>query len=162
MVKRIHGRDGELLIKLLTDFGADRFREGSELFLSLKNQEARQKVLISSSRSSNLGPLVKLEGYQSREDVWNMFGASFFIPASQLAEPESGNYYPFQLEGCEVYQADEKVGQVAGLVDNPKGNPYLEVETQDGKSEWIPFVSQVVISIDLDNQRIDVVEGFFG
>lgn len=162
MVKRIHGTGGELLIKPLTDFSEQRFQQGAELFISPKSQDVRQKVTIASSRTSNRGPLVRFSGFKTKESVWHLFGASLFVPAEAFKQPPAGNYYSFQLEGCDVYQGEIRIGRVTSLVEPPKGNPYLEVETVDDKQVRVPFVSQVISQIDLDRQKVDIVEDFLG
>lgn len=163
MVGRIHGQEGELLIKPFTDRVEERFRRGSELFISRQGEDRPSPVRVESSRMTGRGPLIRLEGAYTRSDARDLAGAQLFIPASRLAEPEPGAYYAFQLEGCEVYEGGRLVGVVATLIEPPKGNPYLAVDPGgEGPPVHIPFVSQVVTGIDLERQRIDIVEGFLG
>jgi len=64
LVKRIHGTGGEMLIKQLT--GRDeRFAAGSELHIMRKREEERTPVRIESSRMSDRGPIIRLEGIGS-------------------------------------------------------------------------------------------------
>lgn len=161
MVKRIHGQNGELLIKPLTENVADRFGTGSVLFMTLKRGQERVKVKVLSSRMTDRGPLVRFEGYARREEAWPLFGASLFIPIAELAEPEEGRYYAFQLEGCEVLAGSRRVGEVTKIVETPKANPYLEVDPGGEEPQvLIPFVSQVVRSIDLKRRQIEIAEDF--
>ena len=162
MVKRIHGRDGEILIMPLTD-REERFAPGSELYLSRKRQDTRERVKVAASRPSDRGPLIKLEGYGTREEADALFGASLFVPAEAITPPQPGSYYPFELGGLDVYSGDERVGIVAGLKESRKANPYLEVDPGGGEPMvLIPFVSQVVLSIDRECERIDIIPGFLG
>ncbi|MHB1390661.1 MAG: ribosome maturation factor RimM [Thermoleophilia bacterium] len=163
LVKRIHGRDGELMILPLTQRDGELFAAGAELNLSLKRQDVRVLVKIATSRTTDRGPLIRLEGFSTREEVWELFGASFFIRSSELPQLPAGDYYPFQLEGCEVFAGEQKIGAVTDLREPPRGNPYLEIDPGDEQPlVLVPFVSQVVTGIDLEQERIDILPGFLG
>lgn len=163
LVKRIHGRDGELMVMPLSERAQELFAEGSELYLSLKRQDVRALVKIATSRTTNRGPLIRLEGFNTREEVWDVFGASFFIRSSELPQLDEGDFYPFQLQGCEVFEGERRIGEVTDLREPPKGNPYLEIDPGGGELlVLVPFVSQVVTGIDLERQRIDILPGFIG
>lgn len=161
MVKRIHGTGGEVLIKQLTE-NAERFAAGSELHLMRKREEERTPVLIETSRTSDRGPIVRFEGIGSQEEAKPLFGASLFIRATELDEPEEGSYYAFQIEGCEVYEGERLVGTVFRLVESPKANPYIEIEPEgeEEKLMLVPFISQAILSVDVVNRRIELADGF--
>ncbi len=160
LVKRIHGNAGELLIRQLTGRD-DLFAAGAELALVRKREEERTTVKIESSRMSDRGPLIRLEGINSKDEAQPFFGASLFIPAADLEELEEGAYYAFQIEGCEVYESERLVGTVSRFMDSPKANPYLEIEpAEEGHPIFIPFIEQSILSVDIDTRRIDIAEGF--
>lgn len=160
MVKRIHEKEGEMLIRSLTE-NEDRFAPGTELSLTRKRSDVHEPVRIVASRPSDKGPIVRLDGIDNNEDAWELFGASLFIPASELTEPAPHSYYAFQLEGCEVFQGGRRIGAVSHLQESRKANPYLEVDPGgEEKLINIPFVKAVIKEIDLERQRIEIVEGF--
>lgn len=162
MVKRIHGTGGEVLIKQLTDRD-EYFAAGSELHLMRKREEERTPVSIESSRGSDRGPIVRLQGIGSQEEAKPLFGASLFIRATELDDPEEGSYYLFQVEGCEVYEGERLVGTVLRLVETPRANPYIEIEPageEEGKLILVPFIRQAISSVDVENRRIEIAEGF--
>lgn len=161
MVKRIHGTAGEMLIKQLTE-ADERFAAGSELHLMRKREEERTPVIIETSRTSDRGPIVRFRGIGSQEEAKPLFGASLFIRATELDEPEEGSYYAFQIEGCEVYEGERLVGTVFRLVESPKANPYIEIEPEgeEEKLLLVPFISQAILSVDVENRRIELAEGF--
>lgn len=162
MVKRIHGRDGEMLISPLTD-RQERFLPGAELWLTRKRSDEHLPVRIASSRTSDLGPLVKLEGVDTREQAMQYFGASLFIPATELAEPGVDSYYPFQLAGCELFEGGRRVGEVISIHQSQKANPFLEVDPGTGeKPLFIPFIKAIITRVDLELRRIEIIEGFLG
>jgi len=160
MVKRIHGNNGEMLIRQLTDRD-ERFNAGSELYLVRKRETGRTLVKIESSRSSDRGPLVRLEGIDSRESAEPLFGASLFVPVEELEKPEAGTFYAFQIEGCEVYEGEQLVGTVTRLAESSKANPYLEIQpVETGHAILIPFIKEAILKVDVENRRIEIDEGF--
>ena len=150
-----------MLIKQLTDRD-ERLAAGSELYLLRKHEEERTPVRIEASRGSDRGPIIRLEGIGSQEEAKPLFGASLFIRATELDEPEEGSYYLFQLEGCEVYEAERLVGTVLRLVETPRANPYIEIEPdeEDAKLILVPFIRQAIVSVDVKNRHIEIAEGF--
>ncbi|MFA5802037.1 MAG: ribosome maturation factor RimM [Thermoleophilia bacterium] len=162
MIKRIHGNQGELLIKPLTD-REERFSEGSELYVTRKRESERVKMRIAASRTSDRGPLIMLEGYNSRVEAEPLFGASLFVPGEQITPLDEGSYYAFEIEGCLVYEGEQLIGTVTKLAESAKANPYIEVDPGEERPLLlIPFISQVVKKVDVEGQRIDIIEGFLG
>jgi len=161
LVKRIHGTGGEMLIMQLTE-SDERFAVGSELQLVRKREQEMTPVRIESSRGSDRGPIVRFEGVSSQEEAKELFGASLFIRATELGEPEEGSYYAFQIEGCDVYEGERLVGTVTKLAESPKANPYIEIEPEDADEKLllVPFIKQAIISVDVENRRIQLAEGF--
>jgi len=160
MVKRVHGNAGEMLIRQLTDRD-ERFAAGAELYLVRKREHERSRVKIEFSRMSDRGPLIRLEGIHSKDEAQPLFGASLFIPAAELDEPEEGTYYAFQIEGCEVYEGERLVGTVTRLAESQKANPYIEIEPGEaGHLILIPFIKQAIMSVDVEARRIDIAQGF--
>jgi 16S rRNA processing protein RimM len=157
-VKRAHGTAGELLVESLTDFD-ERFGDGVELHLARKGEEEKQLVRIASSRPVHEGIIVRLEGVSDREQAKAYTAAELFIPLDQVGPAGDDSFYTFELNQCRVYQGDELVGSVEALVES-RANPYLEVSGEDGKTVLVPFVKDVIHSIDVEAGRIELSEGF--
>ncbi|MBV9240827.1 MAG: 16S rRNA processing protein RimM, partial [Acidobacteria bacterium] len=74
-------------------------------------------------------------------------------------ELEEGEYYDWQLEGCEVRTADDRViGTVRELMRT--GGTEILVVTGD-KEYLVPFAESICTEVDIDNKviRIDPPEG---
>ncbi len=147
------------MVRSLTDRD-ERFARGSELFISQPGEGTKQPVKVASGRKSAKGPLIRLEGYTTREQARELNGRMLYITASELAMPEDGSYYGFQLEGCTVYAGERLVGIVVKLAES-RANAFLEVEPEGGGDDFaIPFVKEVILSVDLERQRIEIPENF--
>lgn len=157
-VKRPHGKTGELLVESLTD-NNDRFEAGSELYLAYPGEQEKRVARITASRRANLGIIIRLDGVGRRDEAKPYTGAEFFIPVDAIKPADNDSFYSFQVEGCRVYQGDDLVGSVTALVES-RANPYLEVQDEGGTSVLIPFVKDVIRSIDVAAARIEINEGF--
>ncbi len=160
-VGRPHGTGGELLVHSLTDH-EERFDAGSELFLGREGSDGKQRVKIVAGRRVQKGVLVRLEGYDTREQARELSGSLLFISAQDINPPDPGTFYGFQLEGCAVFAGVKKVGVVINLHES-KANPCLEVEPDAGGQEiLVPFVKAVILSVDIEARRIEIQEDFLG
>ena len=162
MVKRIHGRDGEMLIMALTE-RSDRFAPGAGLYLARKRREERLPVKIVASRRSDRGPLVRIEGYDTRERAQELFGASLFVRGSDVAPAGEDSFFAFQLEGLEVFAGGRRIGRVRAVHESRLANPYLEIDPGgEAEAVYIPFVRQVVLSVDPAAGRVEIPADFLG
>lgn len=156
-----HGTHGDVAVKLHTD-RPERFIAGARLYLKDVGESAYTETRVVAGRATHRGAVIRLEGTDSREDASRLTGVLLYIAADQLLPPEEGCYYGFQLEGCQVHEGGRLIGTVRGLKEG-KANPYLEVEPAGGGEDiLIPFVSAVVLAVDLRRRRIEIPAGFLG
>jgi 16S rRNA processing protein RimM len=104
-----------------------------------------------------------LEHCSDRTEATRLRGLQIAIPRSQLpALPETGEegYYWSDLIGLEVVNLQgESLGKVTGLLETG-ANDVLQVQGPkegEGESEGerlIPFISQVIVKVDLTASRI--------
>jgi 16S rRNA processing protein RimM len=152
-VRRPHGVRGELLIESSSDVGG-RFAAGSELQLVPK-RGARRRVRVDAARSHGDGVLVRLEGFESRDDVEPLRGAHFEVERSQIPEAPEGSYYYFELIGCVCSDRHEgELGVVEGVLEDG-GGLLLEVRGE-GRSVPVPFVDSFLRSIDVEGRCIEL------
>jgi 16S rRNA processing protein RimM len=98
-------------------------------------------------------PIIRLEGYASREDVEALRGAVLEVPAPPL---EEGEYWARDLEGCTVVDGAREVGVVSRMVALPS------CEALEVGELLIPMVRDAIRSIDVAARRIDVDLEFLG
>lgn len=78
------------------------------------------------------------------------------VPRSQLPATLENEYYWGDLVGLVVVNTrDQNLGLVLGLIETP-GNDVLQVGDGDGNERLLPFVSAVVLEVDLSARRIRV------
>jgi 16S rRNA processing protein RimM len=99
--------------------------------------------------------VAKFKGIDSISEAERYIGSEVKIAADELPEPEPGSFYTFQLKGCRVYAVDgEYPGDVTDVLD-AGGNEILKVDRGEEET-LIPFAQEYLLSIDLDQQRIEV------
>ncbi len=77
-------------------------------------------------------------------------------PREVLPPTEENEYYWADLIGLDVVNTrDQSLGQVLGLIETP-GNDVLRVGGADENERLLPFVSAVVLEVDIPARRIRV------
>jgi 16S rRNA processing protein RimM len=111
-------------------------------------------------------PILKLEGVASREAVDRLRGTDLWMRRSDAPPLEEDEWYAEDLVGCRVVDGEAAVGVVVKLLPYPSCD-LLEVQRPETdpahpKALWVPLISDVVRTVDLDAQRIDINLAFLG
>ncbi len=147
---------GEVKLHLHTDF-EEQFKKGSS-FLTDKNQ----KLTI-----ENYNPqrgVVKFLGITTLDDakrLTNQKLLSSLEDSRENCELSDGEYFWFDIIGCEVKEDDKTLGKVKDI-QRITANDMLEIKTDKAlvsqgleKSFLIPYVKDVYINrVDLENKTI--------
>lgn len=153
------GLRGELKLHIKTDF-PEQFKAGSKFFIS-KNQQLTIESI------NNEREIVKFIGIDSPEDAKKLTNKELMTTIEQTkreCQLEEGQFFWFDLIGCEIIENNQKLGKVAeieriGAVDyfSVKTSQEL-VEKGSVKSFLIPYQPIFVKSVDIALKLI-VVEG---
>lgn len=155
-----HGLKGELKIIPTTDFVEERFKKGSDLFISYQNQYLPVKVKQVRQQKNFL--LVLFNDLNDINLVEKYKGSLLYVSENTLHDLEENAYYYHDIIGLKI--VDEKSGQIYGKVKeilSPGANDVWVVEEPNGKSFMLPFIKQVVKNVDLDNKevKVELLEG---
>lgn len=98
--------------------------------------------------------IARLEGCDDREGAAAFKGSDIAIPRSELPETGENEFYWRDLLGAEVSNLrGEKLGKVASLLDTG-ANQVLVLEGD--RERLIPFISSVIIEVDVAGKRLVV------
>lgn len=161
---RPHGRRGELVADLLTDF-PERFRDRKQLLLvppARLGKQARQAELENfwflRSRV-----VLKFRGVDSINDAELLRGFGVAIPAVDRAPLEGGAVYISDLTGCRLFDLNQNGREIGEIVDvdrNLSSTELLVVRRSgapaEGDEVLIPFVRQYLASMDLPGRRVEM------
>jgi 16S rRNA processing protein RimM len=146
------GVGGEL--KIIPYAPEEVFDELRKVFFRERGGEFKEFLVEKVSRRGKFY-LLKLNGIEDRDEASLFKGARLFLPKEVLPDREEDEYYAFELEGMEVFtDRGRKLGSVERIEDT---GPYSSLILNGGKV-WIPFVSQIVLSVDRTKRRITVRE----
>ena len=152
-----HGIKGELKVKSSTDFVEERFEKNAHVYIDDHGQMIDMKVLSHRFHKGHI--LVTFQGYQDINRVEKYKGC-FLYADKDLELLDDDEYYVGDLIGCEVYQNEQKLGQVSDVQLYDHHN----ILVVKGKQKiMIPYVEAFVKEVDIDQKRIDVtlIEGFY-
>ena len=142
-----HGVRGTILVKPAGD--GRHLREGVE---PLVGGERRRIV---SSRSTNKGFLLDLEGVESREAAEALRSQELQLGRRELDEPEEGEFYVEDLVGLTVFdESGDSLGVVSEIFDTP-AHEVVVIRSEDGES-LVPFTLEHVPEVDVGSGRLVV------
>lgn len=162
-VTKAHGVEGEVRVEIHTD-NPDRFSPGSRIYVRTpagaagSERPARQEMYVEELRGSGETPILTFREVRGRDEALLMTGALLEIPGSDLPETEEGTYYPFQLEGLEVWSdTGVRLGLVGALLESP-ANEVLVVYLEDGGESLVPFTEEAVPVVEIGESYLEVRE----
>jgi len=161
-VRRPHGVRGEVLISVDTDRPGQVFRPERTLHLGTEQARAGQgSVIVESMRPTTGGAILKLRGITRREETDPLRGRVLLIPAGEAEPAAEGEVHQRDLIGMTAVSNGEALGTVDDLLEL-NAVELLLVRGRAGKEILIPFVRDLVRSIDLEARvvNLELPEGF--
>lgn len=157
---RPHGRRGELVAEILTDF-PERFHERSRLYLI---PTARVGTSAREMRLENFWFLrsrivLKFQGIDSINDAEALRGYSVAIPRAERAPLETGSIYVSDLIGCRVVDLNRSGADVGEIIDVDRGTSSTEllvVKRRREEDALIPFVREYLVRVDVANRLVEM------
>ncbi|HEX2297615.1 MAG TPA: ribosome maturation factor RimM [Pseudonocardiaceae bacterium] len=148
-VGRPHGLRGEVTVQVRTDSPEQRFIPGARLGVS-----PGRTLTVAAARPHAGALLVRFDGVSDRAAAAELRGALLTIDVADLPElDDPEEYYDHQLEGLAAVGPDGAVlGTVRAVVHAPASD-LLVVETAGGEA-LVPFVRDIVSTVDLDSGRV--------
>lgn len=124
--------------------------------------EGKNNIKVKSSRVHGNMVLVKFDGYDTIEQTEKLRGKVIYIKRSDAKLPD-GRSFIQDIIGCEAFDVDtdKKLGDVTDVITGIANDVWTI--TDNGKDYLIPAIDDVVISKDLENNKvfIRVMKGIF-
>jgi 16S rRNA processing protein RimM len=112
-------------------------------------------VAIESVRFHQEAVLLKLAGYPTRDEAELLRGELLQVLEADAIPLEEGEYFLFQLLGLDVHtEGGEAVGRISDVLETGANNVFVI----DGPKQQflVPDIPEVVVSIDIENNRMDI------
>ena len=157
-LQRVHGVDGEIAMRVLTDF-PQRIRHGKQVFVG----ENHQQMIIESVRPKAELLLLTFKGITTREAAQELTNLEVFVEARNLPKLPEGRYYHHQILGLQVYEGEELLGYISEIIETG-ANDVFAVRLTRGGELLIPNIPEVVLAVELEEKRmlVHLMEGLRG
>ena len=120
----------------------------------LEDESGWRPIDVTDGARHGKGIIAKLEGFDTPEQSRLLTGLKVSVKRAQLAPLKTNEYYWRDLEGLTVINQDGKVlGKVIYLMETG-ANDVLVVKNE--KEHAIPYIKEVVLSIDLNKREMHV------
>lgn len=152
------GLDGTIRILSSTFYAKKRYQKGNKIFLVSPKGERSEYAVISYRNNKNID-FVKLEGINSKEEALEKRGFNVEV-VKDNSLLNKGEYYFSDLEKCDVYFDNSRLGKVKKVEEFPSVIT-LRVARDNNKDFFVPFINDFILNVDIENHRIDinVIEG---
>ena len=145
-ITKAHGLKGEVVVLNRSD-NPDRWNPGNTVFLGARQLE------ITASRPHGARILVSFRGVTDRTGADGLRG-ELTVRRSQLPILASGEFWPHELEGCEVLtDAGRALGHITDVIPNPANDLWVAVD-EAGTETLIPALADVLLDVDVQARRV--------
>jgi 16S rRNA processing protein RimM len=162
-IVRPHGRHGEVVGDILTDF-PERFHARSRLWLlpSTRVGTGPREMHMENFWFLRSRVVFKFEAIDSISAAEGIRGYDVAIPAAERAPLESGSWYAADLIGCRVFDLNRS-GEIGEIVDIDRGSSSTDLLVVRGNSAnppnrdaLVPFVRDYLVRVDLADGRVEM------
>ena len=152
-VARTHGLRGQVVVNPETDFVADRFQVGAQVWTRVGGRETA--LTIVGALVEGRRPILAFDGYATVEASGALAGAELRVPESSLQPLPDGSYYLHQLTGCRVETTEGALVGTVSRVDGGAGAAVLVVDGAGGEV-LVPLAQEICVGIDIGARVIRV------
>lgn len=150
-IGRPHGITGQVTVEVRTDEPDLRFAAGTLLLVDPPGRD----LLVDSSVWHSGRLLVRFDGVSDRTAAEALRDTLVHVERADDEVPsEPDDFYDSSLIGCAAVLADgAPVGEVCDVLHLP-AQDVLVVQTPEGSQVLVPFVAEIVPTVDLVTRRI--------
>lgn len=156
---RAVGLKGEMKLHLLSDF-PEQFKKGAKFKIN-------DKELIVEYYNPKRG-VIKFLGINTPEEAKKLINKIIYSSVEETREAcelEEGEYFWFDIIGCEILEDGVRLGIVTDIQRLPSSD-YLLIKTDEelvkkgkAKSFLIPYIDKFIKDVNIDEKKIEVKEG---
>ncbi len=155
---KVHGKQGELIIKLDVDF-PEEYKNLESVFIQLNEKDnSLIPFFISDSYLLTNGTLkIKIEDVNTINEAKPLIGKACFLPLNTLAKLSGNKFYYHEVIGFEVIDKNKgNIGKIIQILDYPT-QAIFEVKNTTKKEILIPITNEIITKVDRANKTIYIV-----
>ena len=149
-----HGLKGAIRVRP-DNPDSEALSPGMPVVFEGRGDPPREYVVKSVARAGAAALRIELDGIDSIDSAEALRGGVLSVRASQLSPPEPGEFYYYQVVGCEVFTtAGVRIGSVTEVFGTGANDVWV---VRDGEREvLVPVIEDVVKAIDLGARRMTI------
>jgi 16S rRNA processing protein RimM len=106
-----------------------------------------REIKVEDGRAQGKGVVVKLAGFDDRDQASGLVGAEIAVKIERLPPPRKSEYYWVQLVGLEVINLEgRRLGKVSRLFETGANDVIV---VRNGRERWLPATPNVIRDVDL-------------
>jgi 16S rRNA processing protein RimM len=151
VVLRPHGVRGEMVVEANSGL-LPGLSPGTEVLIG----RDRKKMIVERIRPHRGRLLLMVQSIHDRNQAEELRNARLYLRADQVEPLPEGEYYYWQILGLEVQdESGDKIGIVNHIIETGANDVYV-LEAEDGSEILIPAIEDVVLNVDLEQERMIV------
>ncbi len=154
---KVHGKNGEITIKLDVDF-FEECKKLESVFIQLnKTDTSLIPFFISQSHFQNNGTLrVKFDDVNGIADAKPLIGKGVYILKTALPKLGGNQFYHHEVANFKIIDTNYgEIGELQQILNFPK-QAIFEVLHATGKEVLIPIAEDIIKTVDRENKTITV------
>jgi 16S rRNA processing protein RimM len=149
---KAHGIHGEVGLHNHSD-NPDRWVAGSVVL-----DEDGRTYTVEAVRQHGERLLVKFAEIADRSEAEALRGTAFVVPESWLPDLSEDQWWPFELEGCQIVtESGRSLGALTEVILNPANDLWV-ARADDGTETLVPALKDLLIDVDVSARRVVVRE----
>jgi 16S rRNA processing protein RimM len=155
---KVHGKQGELIIKLDVDF-PEEYTNLESVFIQLnKKDNSLIPFFISNSQLLNNGSLkIKIEDINSIDEAKPLIGKELYLPLNTLPELSGTKFYYHEIINYEVIDSVKgNIGKIKHVLDYPT-QAIFEIINSNKQEILIPITDEIITKVDRENKTINII-----
>ncbi len=155
---KVHGKQGELTLKLEVDF-LEECKKLESVFIQMNKKDTSLiPFFITKSQFQNNDALrIKLDDVDDMMVAKSLIGKSIYIPINTLPTLNGKHFYHHEVANFKIVDTNlGEVGQLNQILNYPK-QAIFEVINADKKEILIPIADDIIANVDRTNQIIEVI-----
>lgn len=153
VITTTHGLKGEVKVFPTTD-DARRFEELSDVLLETAGEP--RKLSVECVRFFKGRPILKFKGLDRIEDVEGLKGKKLLVDREDALPLEEDEHYVGDLLGAKVILGDGTAYGILRDILKTGANDVFEIQKEDGATDYLPSIKEVVLAIDVENRCITI------
>lgn len=149
------GLKGEVKVLSDTDFKEERYASKRAIYIEKNGKKI--PVFVRNFKVVGGTDLLIFEGYEDINLVEEFIGCELYSEGEMIRPKNKNEFHINDLLDVAVYQKNSFKGKVKDVRNYPQGD-YLVILKENQETALVPFRDEFVLSVNLDENRIDVVD----